>query len=227
MYMETIAANSEDIFADLTAAAPQSEARTATITEIRDDQLAKLLFSDGSELWMPVTEYRSDRQWRVGESLVVLRSTDAFGERSASAVSADLVGALAATFIPELRTGEVRIMGTARAPGIRSKIAVATTVESVDPLAACIGRAASRIKGLCAVLGERVDVVLWHEDPCMRAASALAPAQVLSSQLVGEDGVECTVAAHQMASAVGDRGLNTQLAGQLAGLFVTIVPAGG
>jgi transcription antitermination factor NusA-like protein len=225
--METMAANNEDIFAGLSAAALDSEARSAVIVEVVNDQLAKLVFADQSELWMPVTEYRSDRQWRVGERLVVLRSTDAFGTMSASAVSADLVEAVAATFIPELRSGEVRIMGTARAPGVRSKIAVATTVDSVDPLAACIGRAASRIKGLCSMLGERVDVVLWHDDPCMRAASALAPAQVLSSQRVGEDGVECTVAAHQMASAVGDRGLNSQLAGQLAGLHVTVVSAGG
>jgi N utilization substance protein A len=214
----------DDIFSGLGDGPELTEARTVEIIEIPGD-IAFCRLADGRVGTLPVTEYPSTRRWRVGERLVVLASADT--EPHLSVCDPQLVPAMAATFVPELRDGTVRVMGVARAPGSRTKMAVATTDTSVDPVAACVGRKASRIRALCDALNERVDVVAWRDDPLERVASAMAPAKVISARFNGTDEVVCSVAPHQMAAAVGERGLNSALAGQLAGVSVAVVAAEG
>lgn len=172
----------------------------------------------------PATEFYPDRQWQVGETYHMIEI--AGGSRPMlSVVRNELVTALMAGYVPEVRDGSVRIMGMVRLPGVRSKVAVASTREGLDAIAACVGRRANRVRGVSeALMGERVDVIAWHPDQKRYLMNALAPAQV---ERVEIDGMAAYAYApsHQMASAVGQGGLNSSLAGRLAGVKVAIKPA--
>lgn len=178
----------------------------------------------GQDLVLPVTEWYPNSEWQVDDLVQVLQLDN--GPRSlASAARPELVEALFAGVSPEVRSGAVRIMGVARAVGVRCKVAVAATEVGVDPKAALIGRNANRVKAVSAALrNERIEIVAWHPEPAEYLRSALAPAEV--SDVVIEDGKATAKAPHHlMSAAVGGSGLNSQLAGQLVGVQVTIVPA--
>lgn len=178
----------------------------------------------GQDLVLPVTEWYQNSEWNVDDLVHVLQLDN--GPRSlASAARPELVEALFAGVSPEVRSGAVRIMGVARAVGVRCKVAVAATETGVDPKAALIGRNANRVKAVSAALrNERIEIVAWHPEPGEYLRSALAPAEV--SDVVIEDGKATAKAPHHlMSAAVGGSGLNSQLAGQLVGVQVTIVPA--
>lgn len=196
---------------------------TATITRATAD-VALLRTRDGVDAVMPVSEFYPDRRWAPGDRFELLVVSD--GDRPLlSAVRPELVEALYAGVSPEVRAGQVRVMGVARAPGVRAKVAVAATVAGVDPVAACVGRAANRVQTVSRALGgERLDVVAWNPDRVTFLRNALAPAQVGEVRI---DGHTATVhaPAHQMSAAVGGGGLNSALAGQLVGLLVTVAAA--
>lgn len=139
-----------------------------------------------------------------------------------SAVDADIVPAVMAAFVPELRDGTIRVLGVARLPGVRAKVAVASTRDDVDPIAACVGKGANRrAAAVDRLAGERLDFIAWASDRAAYLANALAPATVSRVDIDGGDAV-AYAPAHQMAAAVGSGGLNSQLAGQLTGLRVTV-----
>jgi N utilization substance protein A len=129
-------------------------------------------------------------------------------------------------YVPEVRAGLVRIMGVARAPGVRTKVAVAATDANVDPVASCVGRSANRVRAIGQLLGgERVDIIPWHPDTAKLLANALAPAAVSRIEIHNDKAV-AVAPAHQMSAAVGGGGLNAALAGQLVNLKVFVVAAG-
>jgi transcription termination/antitermination protein NusA len=201
----------------------QARAATATIVSVGRD-VATVALPDGAQMILPVTEWWPERAWAVGERALGVVLGDSL-RQSFSVVRPELVTALIDGVVPEVREGTVRVMGVARAPGLRSKIAVAATVEGVDAVAVMVGRGANRVKALAALLdGERIDVVAWSADPLTYARNALAPAQVVSVEVHGEE-LRATAPRHQMAAAVGESGLNSSLAGQLCGSPITIVPA--
>jgi transcription antitermination factor NusA-like protein len=175
----------------------------------------------GEDLVLPVTEWYPNRPFPA-EPFTVLQLTA--GPRPVVSVTRDeIVTALFAGVSPEVRSGAVRIMGVARVPGVRCKVAVAATEADVDPKAALIGKSANRVKAVSAALaGERIEIVSWHPDQVEYLRAALAPAQVGAVSI--EDGVAtATAPQHLMSAAVGGSGLNSQLAGQLVGVQVTIV----
>jgi N utilization substance protein A len=176
----------------------------------------------GTDLVLPVTEWYPNSAFVANDTVTVLQLDR--GPRSlASAARPELVEALFAGVSPEVRSGAVRIMGVARAVGVRCKVAVAATEPGIDAKAALIGRAANRVKTVSAALnGERIEIVAWHPDQAEYLRSALAPAEV--TDVVIEDGKATAKAPpHLMSAAVGGSGLNSQLAGQLVGVQVTIV----
>jgi N utilization substance protein A len=193
-----------------------------TISQISPDS-ALMTFADGTQAMLPISEFYAQHTWHVGDKYHVL-TFERDGRRLASTVRPELVEALYAGPVPEIRHGVVRVMSVARAAGERTKIAVALTTEGpVDPVAAMIGREANRVNLVRAALGgERVDVIAWHEDPAIYLANALAPARI-SSVEIDENSAIVHAPAHQMSAAVGHGGLNSQLAGQLLGLSVTVV----
>lgn len=178
---------------------------------------------DGSigEAQCPKTEWYPDRQWQVGESFFMVE-TDGGNRPQLSVIRNELLAALLAGVSPEVRSGEVRIMGIVRLPGVRAKVAVASTREGLDPVAACVGRKANRVRTVGAALAkEQVDIVAWHADPQQYLINAMAPAHVLSVDITGR-AATAWAHPHQMQAAIGRGGLNTSLAGRLVGLRVTV-----
>lgn len=177
--------------------------------------------SSGMEGYMPVNEFYVGRRFEVGEPCFAVRVSD--GSRPTySVVRPELVEAVMAGIVPEIRTGVLRVMGVARLAGVRTKVAVASTVEGIDPIGACVGRERNRVLAMSRMLGgERVDIVAWHPDSAVFLRNALAPAAIDDVVIDGRDAV-VYAPAHLMSAAVGAGGLNSQLAGQLAGFRVAV-----
>lgn len=193
--------------------------------EATGPNVASCVTQDGESLLMPITEFPPQLTWRPGQQFLALRFEYA-GRVWLSCNRPELIALLAEGLVPELRDGTVRIMGLARSPGVRAKLAVAATVDGIDPVAVAVGRGANRVRALAALLGgERLDVVAWHEDLATYLRNAFAPAAVRGITPRNAREMEVAVPRHQMAAAVGERGLNASLAGQLVGVSVTVVPA--
>jgi transcription termination/antitermination protein NusA len=129
------------------------------------------------------------------------------------------VAALFKLEVPEIQQGIVEIRGAAREVGFRSKIAVSSRDESIDPVGACVGLKGSRVRAVVQELGgERIDIVPWHPDPEIYAKRALAPARV-SKVLSDYDTRTMTaiVDEDQLSLAIGRNGQNVRLASQLIG----------
>ncbi len=126
--------------------------------------------------------------------------------------------------VPEIFKGTVEIKAIAREPGFRSKVAVYSRQEGIDPVGACVGLRGIRIQNIVNELnGERIDVVQWDPDPSAFVANALSPAQVQSVRIL-EDGLtaEAVVADRQLSLAIGKEGQNARLAAKLTGLRIDI-----
>ncbi|MCR5224981.1 MAG: transcription termination factor NusA [Alphaproteobacteria bacterium] len=127
--------------------------------------------------------------------------------------------------VPEIYDGVIEIKSVARDPGSRAKIAVYTADGNIDPIGACVGVRGSRVQAIIQELqGEKIDIVLWSDDPATFAVNALAPAEV-SKVIVDEEKKEFEVMApdNQLSLAIGRRGQNVRLASQLTGWNVTVV----
>ncbi|MBY4797946.1 transcription termination factor NusA [Collinsella sp. AGMB00827] len=126
--------------------------------------------------------------------------------------------------VPEIYEGTVEVKSIAREPGQRSKVAVHSLDDRLDPVGACVGPKGSRVRAVVGELrGERVDVILWNEDPAVYVANALSPAKV-TRVLIDEEknyaGV--IVPDDQLSLAIGKEGQNARLAARLTGWHIDI-----
>ena len=129
--------------------------------------------------------------------------------------------------VPEIEQGLLEIKAAARDPGVRAKIAVYTQDRRIDPIGTCVGVRGSRVQAVTGELaGERVDIVLWSEDPAQFVIGALAPANV-SSIVVDEDrhSMDVVVDEDNLALAIGTGGRNVRLASELTGWQINIMTA--
>ncbi|KRN55082.1 transcription termination factor NusA [Atopobium minutum] len=136
----------------------------------------------------------------------------------------DLIRRLFEAEVPEIYDGIVEIRSIAREPGARSKIAVYSADEHLDPVGACVGPKGSRVRAVVGELhGERVDVILWSNDPVQCVANALSPAKV-SRVVVDPETNYATVIVpdDQLSLAIGKEGQNARLAARLTGLHIDI-----
>lgn len=136
----------------------------------------------------------------------------------------DLIRRLFELEVPEVYDGIVEIRSIAREPGVRSKIAVSSSDDHLDPVGACVGPKGSRVRTVVSELrGERVDVVLWSDDPAKCVASALSPARV-SRVIVDPETNYATVIVpdDQLSLAIGKEGQNARLAARLTGVHIDI-----
>ena len=136
----------------------------------------------------------------------------------------DYMAALFRREVPEVDDGVVQIMGVARDPGSRAKVAVLSRDRDVDPVGACVGIRGSRIQNIVQELrGERIDIVVWSQDIASYARNALSPA-VISRIVVDEaEGVlEVIVPDDQLTNAIGRKGQNVKLAAKLLGWKIDI-----
>ncbi|MEO6867811.1 MAG: transcription termination/antitermination protein NusA, partial [Gaiellales bacterium] len=127
--------------------------------------------------------------------------------------------------VPEVGQGLVSIMACARDPGDRAKIAVLAHDNRTDPIGACIGMRGSRVQAVTNELnGERVDIVLWSDNPAQFVINAMAPAEV-QSIIVDEDkhSMDLAVAEDRLAQAIGKGGQNVRLASRLAGWQLNVM----
>jgi N utilization substance protein A len=129
--------------------------------------------------------------------------------------------------VPEIEQGLLIIKSAARDPGVRAKIAVTTSDRRIDPIGTCVGVRGSRVQAVTQELaGERVDIVLWSEDPAQFVIGALAPANV-QSIVVDEEkhAMDVVVNEDELAVAIGVGGRNVRLASELTGWQINIMTA--
>ncbi|MDD6201302.1 MAG: transcription termination factor NusA [Firmicutes bacterium] len=128
---------------------------------------------------------------------------------------------------PEIAEGQVEIRNIAREAGSRSKMAVRATMEGLDPVGACVGPRGDRVNAVVKELhGEKIDIVVWSEDPCEYVKAALSPADVISvTAIPGQKACRVIVPDDQLSLAIGKEGQNARLAARLTGCKIDIKPA--
>jgi N utilization substance protein A len=127
--------------------------------------------------------------------------------------------------VPEIEEGLLEIRSAARDPGLRSKIAVKSNDQRIDPVGTCVGMRGSRVQAVTGELaGERVDIVLWSMEPAQFVINAMSPAEV-TSIVVDEDAhsMDVVVDEEQLAQAIGRNGQNVRLASELTGWTLNIL----
>ena len=137
----------------------------------------------------------------------------------------EMVTELFSIEVPEINEDVIEIRGVARDAGSRSKIAVKTNDGRIDPVGACVGMRGSRVQAVSAELGnERIDIIIYDDNPAQLVINALVPAKV-ESIVMDEDSRSMDIAVNQenLALAIGSRGQNIRLASKLVGWNLNII----
>lgn len=177
---------------------------------------------------MPPEEQIPGERYNPGDRTKVyvtaVRMTTKGPEVVVSRAHPDIVRKLFTTEIPEVASGVVLIHGVAREAGSRSKVAVSSTQENVDPIGSCIGQRGTRIQTIIAELGgEKIDIIQHDADAVKFITNALSPAKVISVALhEGDKSAEVVVAGDQLSLAIGKGGQNVRLAARLTGWKLNI-----
>ena len=161
----------------------------------------------------PSTLLRRPRVWSSGPSVILSRSHPDFVQR------------LFELEVTEINEGVVEIKGMAREPGYRTKIAVVSHDEKVDPVGACVGMRGIRVKNIVRELsGEKIDIVRWSDDQRTYVTNALSPAKLSKVSFDENDLGLCHVIVEpdQLSLAIGKRGQNVRLTAKLIGVKVDI-----
>ena len=175
----------------------------------RSEQVDGERYEQGSRIKAVIIEVRSGTK---GPQVILSRRAP------------QLIEALFELEVPEIADGLVEIRGVAREPGYRSKIAVESHVQGVDPVGACVGPRGSRVRMVVSELrGEKIDIIPWNTEPARFVAKALSPARV-REVYIDDESREATVVVpdDQLALAIGKEGLNARLAARLTGWKVDI-----
>ena len=175
----------------------------------RSEQVWNERYDHGMRVKAVITDVSAEGK---GPSIVVSRR------------SPELIKELFELEVPEIADGLVEIVGVAREPGYRSKIAVISHADGVDPVGACVGPRGSRVRMVVSELrGEKIDIIPYNEEPARFVAKALSPARV-REVLVDDETKEATVIVpdDQLSLAIGREGQNARLAAKLTGWKVDI-----
>lgn len=127
--------------------------------------------------------------------------------------------------VPEVGDGLITIKGAARDPGLRAKIAVKSNDQRIDPVGACVGMRGSRVQSVSGeIAGERVDIILWDDNPAQFVINAMSPAEVVSIVMDEEaHSMDVAVAEDQLSQAIGRGGQNVRLASELTGWVLNVM----
>jgi len=181
-----------------------------------------------TEAILPISEQVPREHFRPGDRVqtyvVDILKTARGAEIIVSRAHSGLLVKLFENEVPEIYESIVRIEASAREPGGRSKIAVASKDSDVDPVGACVGMKGSRVQAVVQELrGEKIDIVAWHLDPARFVCNAIAPAEV-SRVILDEKNraMELIVADDQLSLAIGKKGQNVRLAARLTGWKIDI-----
>ena len=176
----------------------------------REDIIPRETFRVGTRLRALLKEIRSENR---GPQLILSRTAP------------QMLIELFRIEVPEIAEGLIEVMAAARDPGSRAKIAVRSKDKRIDPQGACIGMRGSRVQAVSGEIGgERVDIVLWDENPAQFVINAMAPAEV-AAIIVDEDThtMDIAVAEDNLAQAIGRGGQNVRLASQLTGWTLNVM----
>ncbi|HEX6590593.1 MAG TPA: transcription termination factor NusA [Moraxellaceae bacterium] len=182
-----------------------------------------------AEAYLAREEMLPREAFRVGERVrAVLFSVNAEGRGSQLLISRtrpEMIIELFRIEVPEIGEEIIEIKGAARDPGVRAKISVKTNDQRIDPQGACIGMRGARVQAVSGELaGERVDIVLWDDNPAQYVINALQPAEV-ASIVIDEDShsMDVAVEEEQLAMAIGRGGQNIRLASELTGWRLNVM----
>ena len=176
----------------------------------RDDLVGREAFRVGDRVRAILTEIREDVR---GPQLALSRACN------------EMLVELFSIEVPEISEQVIEIRAAARDAGSRAKIAVKTNDGRIDPVGACVGMRGSRVQAVSGELAnERVDIILWDDNPAQLAINALSPAEV-ESIIVDEDShsMDVAVAEDNLAQAIGRSGQNVRLAAQLTGWTINVM----
>lgn len=178
---------------------------------------------------MPYSEQIPNERYRLNQRLTVYIDRVQEGARGneiiVSRASPELVKGLFKREVPEVGQGNVTIKAIAREPGSRSKVAVFSDQQGIDPVGSCVGQKGVRVQAIIAELGgmEKIDIIQWSEDPQKFVGSALSPAKNLTVIInEKEKKAEAIVADEEQSLSIGKEGQNVRLATRLTGYKIEI-----
>ena len=220
------------------------EAERAKVVEAYQDRVGELItgivkradrgsivldLGNNAEALVPKSEVIPKEAVRAGDRLrgylYDVRSEQRGPQLFVSRTCPELLIQLFNLEVPEVGEGLIEIVGAARDPGLRAKIAVRTNDPRIDPVGACVGMRGSRVQAVSNELGgERVDIILWNDNPAQFVINAMSPADV-TSIVVDEDAHSMDVAVkdENLSQAIGRGGQNVRLASQLTGWELNVM----
>jgi transcription termination/antitermination protein NusA len=220
------------------------EAERAQVVEQYQEKLGQMIYGTvkrvergnilldlggNAEALIPREEMIPRESFRTGDRvrgyLQEIRTEGRGPQLTVSRIAPELLVELFRLEVPEISDDMIEIKGAARDAGLRAKIAVLAKESRIDPIGACVGMRGSRVQAVTNELaGERVDIILWDEDPARFAINAMAPAEVLSI-VVDEDAhsMDIAVEDEQLSQAIGRGGQNVRLASQLTGWELNVM----
>lgn len=207
---------------------------SATVSKIDSAKGSVILEIGRSEAVLPKSEQVPGEEFHEGDTVKVFVVDVAVNDRGPrvliSRTNPGIVRSLFENEVPEIADGIVKIHAVSREAGMRTKIAVSSSDENVDPRGACIGPKGTRVSKIVDELGgEKIDVVLYSENPEEFIAEALSPAKAVKVEILDRDNRVCRVLVpeHQLSLAIGNKGQNARLAARLTGYKIDIRPESG
>lgn len=204
---------------------------SATVQKVEPATGNAVILIDKNEMYLYKNEQIPGEVLKEGEIIKIyvvgIMNPDKKPSIKLSRTHKDLVKRLFELEIPEIYDGTVEVKSIAREAGSRTKIAVCSKDPNVDCVGACIGPKRSRISKVVEELGgEKIDIIVYDEDPAVFIAKALAPADVISVNIAEGEEKLCTVIVpnNQLSLAIGNKGQNAKLAARLTGYKIDIKP---
>ena len=204
------------------------ERLSGTVKKVTRDHIV-VDFGDNAEGLLPREELVGREIFRINDRtrtiLMGIRDDTRGPQLLVSRISPDMLIQLFRIEVPEIAEGIIEIKGAARDPGQRAKIAVKSKDARIDPVGACVGMRGARVQEVSNDLDdERVDIVLWDDNPAQLVINAMAPAEV-GSIVVDEDShsMDVAVDADNLAQAIGKGGQNVRLASELTGWTINVM----
>src|SRR6188472_2596669 len=206
----------------------QRESEIITGTVSRVEPRGVILDVGRAEAILPTTDQSATEHYRIGQHVkafvLEVRRTTKGPLIYVSRTHKNFLRRLFELEVPEIHAGTVEIKAIAREAGSRSKVAVSSRQEGLDPVGATVGQRGGRVQAVVAELGgEKIDVIPWHEDPAVFVANALSPAQVVGVDIDEENRIATVTVPERMLSlAIGREGQNARLAAKLTGWRIDI-----
>src|SRR5688572_30618712 len=206
----------------------QRESEIITGTVSRVEPRGVILDVGRAEAILPTTDQSASEHYRIGQHVkayvLEVRRTTKGPLIYVSRTHKNFLRRLFELEVPEIHGGTVEIKAIAREAGSRSKVAVSSRQEGLDPVGATVGQRGGRVQAVVAELGgEKIDIIPWHEDPAVFVANALSPAQVVRVDIDEENRIaSVTVPERMLSLAIGREGQNARLAAKLTGWRIDI-----